>query len=162
MRPNALKIAAGLGVMLLAAALPLGVLRGIALAGAPPGHFVVDGGMGTVTDQKTGLVWQRFAVPPRRNLAGAQTYCQTLDLGGISAGAWRLPSIKELATIYDANAATPPLWDWDVFGESGPGQLWSTTPDVTGSNGEVWILDVVSGDIQNAAPSTTEGVLCVH
>lgn len=137
-------------------------LRGIAAASAPPGHFEIDGGMGVVVDTKTGLVWQRFAQPPRKNLAGATTYCQTLDLGGIPVGTWRIPSIRELATIYDPTGTLPPLWDMDVFGDSGPGQIWSVTPDVTGTNGEIWILDVAAGDTSSATPATTQGVLCVH
>lgn len=138
------------------------VLRGIATAGAPPGQYDLDALSPTVTDQRTGLVWQRIAQPPRKSLANAQTYCQTLALGDVPAGQWRLPNVRELATILDPSAAAPPLWDWDAFGDSGPGQLWSNTPDVSGTNGEVWIMDVLAGGITSTTPANTEGVLCVH
>jgi hypothetical protein len=152
----------GVAIALCVVLATLAVLRGIATAGAPPGQYDFDALAPTLKDTKTGLEWQRIAQPPRKSLANAQTYCQTLALGDVPAGQWRVPNVRELATILDPASTAPPLWDWDAFGDSGPGQLWSNTPDVSGSNGEVWTLDVTAGEVMSAIPASTEGVLCVH
>jgi hypothetical protein len=53
---------------------------------------------GTVHDPKTGLTWQQMPPPDTYTQAGALQYCAGLSLDG---GGWRLPTIKELATIAD-------------------------------------------------------------
>jgi len=57
-----------------------------------------DNGDGTVTDEKTGLMWQK-GENARMSWYDALKYCQDLKLAGYSD--WRLPNIKELNTILD-------------------------------------------------------------
>ncbi len=60
------------------------------------GDFV-DNEDGTVTDQRTGLLWQRAEDGTERNYEEALTYCQSLSLAGHHD--WRLPRKEELAKL---------------------------------------------------------------
>jgi hypothetical protein len=68
----------------------------------PPLRYMVQSG--TVFDKKTKLTWQQALQPAdagtftTHTAAEATSYCSALDLNG---GGWRLPSVKELATIVD-------------------------------------------------------------
>jgi formylglycine-generating enzyme required for sulfatase activity len=78
---------------------------------------------GTVNDDATGLVWQQS---PDLNGDGtidsldklthsqAQNYCEQLTLGGQVD--WRLPTIKELYSLFDANGVDPNPSDHDTTG----------------------------------------------
>jgi hypothetical protein len=114
----------GLGAALLVAA----TLRSpSARATVPAGRFV-DQGDGTVRDAETGLVWQRVS-PPLTVFTSAEdaiAYCASgADLPG--AG-WRLPSVKELATLYDPTSGDEHL-PRDVF--PWPTALPADDPDAT-------------------------------
>ncbi len=65
-----------------------------------------DNGDGTVTDNKTGLVWQQ-GEPGNRTWQDALTYCKGLILGGQTD--WRLPNVKELESITDDNRYDPAI-----------------------------------------------------
>ena len=63
------------------------------------GRYVFkDNGDGTIIDLNTGLMWKR-GESPDKNWEEALRYCEEMDLAGYSD--WRLPNIKELATILD-------------------------------------------------------------
>lgn len=66
--------------------------------GDPERYALDDNGDGTITDRNTGLMWKRDESPDS-NWEEALRYCRELNLGGHSD--WRLPGIKELATILD-------------------------------------------------------------
>ena len=57
-----------------------------------------DNGDGTITDLNTGLMWKKEESPDA-NWEEALKYCEELNLAGHND--WRLPTIKELATILD-------------------------------------------------------------
>lgn len=81
-----------------AAALVVGVALE-ASGRAPRGRFIVQGD--TVLDNVTNLVWQRQW---ERTLVVGGTlasYCASLRLGGLAAGTFRAPTIKELASLLD-------------------------------------------------------------
>lgn len=60
-----------------------------------------NNGNGTVTDAKTGLVWQQ-GEPGAMTWPDALNYCENLELPSENGqGAWRLPNIKELESISD-------------------------------------------------------------
>jgi Protein of unknown function (DUF1566) len=99
---------------------PARCVRGAALTGS----LQAEGGV--VTDSMTGLVWQASELEATtRTWAEALDYCESLVLAGKSD--WRLPSIKELATLVDEAAVTSPVIA-AVFGAEAAKQYWSSTP----------------------------------
>lgn len=86
-----------------------------------------DNGNGTVTDNVTGLIWQkcykgRYPVPTCSDDTGttdttttwdeAVTYCSSLNL---ASQTWRLPNIEELSTLVDAGKSSSAAINTDVF-----------------------------------------------
>jgi len=71
-------------------------------------------GADTVVDSMTGLEWQRSALDPTGvTWKAALAYCEGLTHA--SRTDWRLPSIKELATIVDESDASAPAIDESSF-----------------------------------------------
>ncbi len=60
---------------------------------------LIDNGDGTITDTKSGLVWQKGDAGPMRWEDAAEA-CERLSLGGKSD--WRLPTLKELHDLFRA------------------------------------------------------------
>ena len=136
-----------------------------ARAKAPAGHFV-DHGDGTVGDVRTGLVWQRYSPPFASfgDLATATAYCDAaVDLPGKG---WRLPSVKELLTLMDRNAADTKFFDRDAFpGGSDAGIFWTSTTCKVGQGCAVdqdlhFYVDFTYGAATPAL--VTARVLCVR
>jgi hypothetical protein len=59
----------------------------------------VDNGDGTVTDRRTGLLWQQESTAVEYSWSEALHYCEDLELGGHTD--WRLPNVRELLSIVD-------------------------------------------------------------
>ncbi len=81
-----------------------------------------DNGDGTVTDLNTGLMWQKTTAAKPDSLDGRITWyegeetARNLRVGGYTD--WRVPSVKELISIVDANGVTReriPYFDRDCF-----------------------------------------------
>jgi hypothetical protein len=62
----------------------------------------VDHADGTVTDNRTGLMWATKDNGSPINWPSALYYCQKLTAGGHTD--WRLPTIAELRSLYDPEA----------------------------------------------------------
>jgi hypothetical protein len=86
-------------------------------------------GVSEVRDRYTGLVWQRddsrTTHPGLLSWADASAYCASLADGG----AWRLPSVGELATLVDETRAstTHPTIDRGAFEQTERAGYWSQT-----------------------------------
>ncbi len=78
---------------------------------------------GTVTDNKTGLVWQQ-GESEYMNWSSALSYCEGLSLGGNSD--WRLPSIREIESLTD-DARCWPAIDTTFFPGAHASVYWSST-----------------------------------
>ncbi|AUX42160.1 hypothetical protein SOCE26_035870 [Sorangium cellulosum] len=74
-------------------------------AAAPPDQYAVVS-PGEVKDNYTGLVWQQAYSPTTMPWEEAAGYCAALDLNGHT---WRLPSIRELATLVDEAQVAPSI-----------------------------------------------------
>ena len=101
----------------------------------------LDHGDGTVTDQRTGLIWQKSPdFDNKRTWAQAQTYADALQLAGHDD--WRLPTVKELYSLIDFRGSSMtvpprPYIDTDYFDFQYPDpstgdrlidvQFWSST-----------------------------------
>jgi len=68
---------------------------------------MVDNGDGTVTDTKTGLMWQKAETGPK-TWKEALKYCEALVLAGYSD--WRLPELSELKSIVDSIRDNPTVF----------------------------------------------------
>lgn len=64
------------------------------------GTRFVDNGDGTVTDNMTGLIWQKEDDGKERNYKEALGYCESLNLGGYDD--WRLPRKEELIKLAES------------------------------------------------------------
>ena len=113
-------------------------------AGTPPPKQFRENGNDTVTDTRTGLVWEQVKGGNGSEAVtwqAALSYCENLGKGGINN--WRLPSIRELESLVDEeryNAA--------VDGVFGYGSLnaWSSTSYSTSST-QAWYVGFESGKV---------------
>jgi hypothetical protein len=92
----------------------------------PMGRYTVANG--TVYDTRTRLSWQQAVSSATHTWADAKSYCASLNLNG--AGAWRLPTAKELMTIVDVTKPTAPPIDCAAFPGATATRFWSSTPFV--------------------------------
>ncbi|MEI7894230.1 MAG: DUF1566 domain-containing protein [Myxococcales bacterium] len=99
-------------------------------ADAPAGQYTIDAAAGTVTDTKTGIVWQRDVPSGTYTWGAAKTYCSSLGLAG---GGWRLPSIKVLQTLVDDSRVSPAI-DLTAFPNT-PSEYFWTSSAKSGSSG---------------------------
>ena len=83
-----------------------------------------DQGDGTVTDNVTGLGWQKADDDVKRNWEDALAYCEDLELTGRTD--WRLPDIKELRSIVD-NTRYDPSIDTAYFPGTASSYYWSSS-----------------------------------
>ena len=118
--------------------------------GAPlANRFVTTHGCSSVRDLETGLVWQRDAlgIPSFMGAwVSAIAYCEGLTLDGHSD--WRLPNVKELATLL-VDRSTPPFLDTSVF-PIPPGYSFLSSTPTRAAPGEdkgpaVWSINYSSG-----------------
>ena len=84
---------------------------------------LTDNGNGTVTDSKTGLIWQQ-GEPGVKTWGNAISYCEGISLGGQND--WRLPNIKELESLTD-DARYNPAIDRTYFPGAIASYYWSST-----------------------------------
>jgi len=106
------------GLALFGLLMGVGEVRGA----APVGRYTIASG--AVTDEVTGLTWQRAVPATSYEWAEAQTYCLNLILAGKSD--WRLPTKKELESIVDWRVAIPAI-DISAFPETPAVLFWSST-----------------------------------
>lgn len=90
----------------------------------PPSY--TDNGNGTITDNVTGLVWQKQDDGLGKDWANSIAYCDNLSLGGQTG--WRLPSLFELISIID-NGVSNPAINTTFFTNTLSDYYWSSTAD---------------------------------
>lgn len=118
---------------------------------------------GTVTDQETGLMWRVCveglkgkncdkgkALEP--SWGGALTYVSSLNGEGFAGYKdWRLPNIRELASLLELQCAHPAI-NLEIFPSTPPAHVWSSSPYHFYTHYS-WFVDFDSGQI-----NTTERV----
>ena len=87
----------------------------------------VDNADGTVSDTVSGLMWQQTGQGNTYNWEAMLGFCTGLDLAGHTN--WRLPDIKELESIVDAEASL------DIL----PG-IYCSSSTVADENNSVWLV----------------------
>ena len=91
--------------------------------GQQTSQSLTNNGDGTVTDNKTGLMWQQ-GESDKMSWYDALSYCQGRPLAGQND--WRLPNIKELESLTDDTRYNPSI-DNTFFPEAHADYYWSST-----------------------------------
>lgn len=126
-----------------------------------------DNGNGTVTDNITGLIWQREDDTKSYSYNNAIAYCMGLELGGIED--WRLPNVGEIYGLVDfSRGHTPsygfifvdtfwPLWEADTYGLHV--SFWSKTMQ---NDEEAWKINFISSSLTANSLTGAKHVRCVN
>lgn len=97
----------------------------------------VDVTADTATDRRTGLSWQRRALPKTMGFVDAVAACQASKIAGLG---WRVPNARELESLTDVRAASAPAWDRSIFGTDDGGPTWSSTAE-NGDTSRALVID---------------------
>lgn len=132
-----------------------------------------DNGDGTVTDNNTGLVWQKeddetaynwyqaSGTHDETDNPSSQDVCGSLNLGGHSD--WRLPTKKELMSIVDYGIPStgPPTINATYFPNTKMSYYWSSTMSAY-STGYAWYVGFVDGVVYYHYKHSYSYVRCVR
>lgn len=134
----------------------------------PNARSLTDNGNGTITDNATGLLWQKCSMGQANDAtcsgavttaawAAAMSYCETLTLGGRSD--WRLPSATELRGLVDETRYNPVVNS--AFFPSTPASYYNTsTTSASGATSMVYIT-MSSGRMNANNKNNLYAVRCV-
>lgn len=125
-----------------------------------------DNGNGTITDNKTSLMWPKDGNGVGSNNGAiltweqALTYCEGLNYAGYSD--WRLPNIKELESIVNCGTAWPAI-NPVFFLNTKSDYYWSSTtyvPSITSA----WVInfDMGSVGVNGNGATTNYYIRCVR
>lgn len=99
-----------------------------------------DNGDGTITDNNTGLMWQKVD-GGELTFEKASVYCDTLTLAGYTD--WRLPTAEELFDINNHNYLNPAL-DTNYFKKT-IAEYWWTSELRCDDGSRVWVVNAGGG-----------------
>lgn len=119
--------------------------------------YTVGADQATVTDDVTGLVWQRELAPGTYTWDEARAYCEDLVLGACD---WRLPTRIELTSIVSYARASPAI-DPVAFPDTPNADVWSATPSIPVAMG-AWVISMGNGFTSATAATDAELVRCVR
>lgn len=120
-------------------------------------HFK-DNADGSVTDNFTGLTWQKNQIQNTMNWEEALSYASTFSLAGKSG--WRLPDIKELQSLNDEKLSSPSI-DKTFFPGLATGRFWSSTSSINSST-KAWDLNTEFGIVSYSEKTSKNYVLLVR
>ena len=122
----------------------------------PPSY--TDNGDGTVTDNVTGLIWQKEDDDITRTWDDAVSYSNDLTLADYTD--WRLPSKKELLSIVNYGTYYPSI-DTTYFPGTNMSRYWSSTTNANNSS-YAWYVSFGNGYVNNYVKSNNYYVKCVR
>ena len=134
-------------------------------SGRPAGPLFKENNDNTVTDLGSGLTWQQQGASQNQVLpqANAVSYCNDLNLANHND--WRLPNVKELASIVNYQITTPALYtdlfEKDILSNLLPSNYWTTTVDANDSN-DAWVIHTHSGKASITHKIYPYGTRCVR
>jgi hypothetical protein len=140
--------------------------KGIALS-------YTDNGNGTVTDNATGLTWQKcedgqdpltcdgaantFLMDDGNGTSPAINYCESLNLADQTD--WHLPNVKQLQSIVDYGRVSPAI-DTGYFPNSSD-VYWSSTAYLDGAY-SAWVVSFYDGYVSYDSMDLSYFVRCVR
>jgi hypothetical protein len=142
-------------------------------ASNPNSAFIIDAVNGTVTDTRTGLMWDRCVrAQTGVNCAGgtfsSQTWQQALDTAAASNTAnykgyadWRLPNAKELRSLVEECKAYPSINETAFPGLSAANLVWSGSATASDASA-AWMLLIDDGRLYVQSRSLDRFVLLVR
>jgi hypothetical protein len=119
----------------------------------------LDKGDGTVTDGKTGLVWQKTDDLKERTWPHARSYCENMILGGHND--WRLPRIDELQTIIDNYKYNPAINSVFIGKPRKPIGFWGDTTYAYWKD-SAWFIWFFNGDTYTDPKNIGHFTRCVR
>jgi|GEM_PF-5431017 len=104
-----------------------------------------DNGNGTITDQATGLMWQKSGTDKAiKKYEAAKDYIRELNRKGFAGYSdWRLPTVDELKTLLKPKEMNGDLYIDPIFDNK---QRYCWTSD-TRSSGGAWLVDFGYGNV---------------
>ena len=108
-----------------------------------------------VTDNRTGLMWQKEYVTDK-TWQQALKYCEDSTYAGYSD--WRLPNKNELFSLMNYEKSDSP---YSYFPDTPIGWFWSSSTNVCYTNG-AWIMDVIDGIMHDSVKDGYNSVRCVR
>jgi hypothetical protein len=101
-----------------------------------------DNGNGTITDNLTGLMWEKAPSNTIQDWADSITYANDLTLAGFDD--WHLPNINELESIFNSGAEDIIAWmESQGFEDVPSGVFWSSTTYAPFTN-DAWFIKIHS------------------
>lgn len=131
----------------------------------PTSVYAIDTGSGTVTDVRTGLMWDRCSL----GQAGAActgmlltfSWQGALDVAATRNGAtykgytdWRLPNVKELMSLAEHCRQAPSINEFAFPGTAPSIAYWSSSPNALTFSTSAWSI-FFGGGAANADPRAT-------
>ena len=120
-----------------------------------PNPRFTGNGNGTVTDNLTGLIWLKNAnCWGSRNLGNRLTNANGLASGscgltdGSSAGAWRLPNVREQQSLFDYGRHGPALPSGNPFTGVQSVRCWTDTT-IAGRTSDAWYVDLYASSVDS-------------
>lgn len=126
-----------------------------------------DNGDGTITDNTTGLIWQKCSIgqtsPSCTGTAStfqwssAASQCTSLTLAGKT---WRLPNVEELQTLVDYGNNNPAI-DTTYFPNNPTGAFWTISEHAPSFNIFAWFVSFQYGDVAYSSKTNNFYIRCV-
>lgn len=95
-------------------------------------------GDGTVTDNRTGLLWHDTDADSLMSWEDALQFALTAEIAGFTD--WRLPNVKELQSIHDETAVRPAI-DARYFPSARAALYWTSTTLINREGDRAWTVD---------------------
>ena len=123
----------------------------------PVSHFT-DNENETITDNFTGLTWQKIQSSNAMTWEEALAYSNSLSFAGKSD--WRLPNVKELQSLNDV-ALSKPSFNKNYFTNVLSGNYWSSTTMINALS-RAWDINVDYGIVSYNEKTVPENVIVVR
>jgi hypothetical protein len=136
------------------------ICKAASIPASSPTNQFTDNKNGSVTDKKTGLTWKKCSEGQLWNRAtgkctgNATSYGWQAALnratainktgGFLGKIYWRLPNIKELASIVEEQCHSPAI-NLAVFPATPAAWFWASSPSVGVGDGYAWGVNFISG-----------------
>jgi hypothetical protein len=123
----------------------------------PIAHYI-DHENGTITDQLTGLIWQKVPLTDTLTWEQSLYYAENLSLAGNSD--WRVPNIKEVQSLNDEALVNPSV-NTLFFTTIGLKKYWSST-SLPNQTSQAWYFDTRYGITSHDVKTKALNLLCVR